>query len=124
MESIYFYDGKPISELFSRKKQARIRYRVTKKGMSVEDAVAIDEGDNEEATTLIIDNEPLANMVTRSAYLRIYNRVLNKTPILEAIEAERAKHPECFLTEEDKIRKKEKIKLIRSKVRNFSKNKN
>lgn len=121
MESIYFYEGRPISELFSRKMQARIRYRITKKGYTVEQAVAEDEGDNGDSVNLVYEGKPLSDLVTRSAYLRIYNRVLNRTPLEKAIEAERAKHPECFLTEQEIIEKKQKISQIRKKVRNYVK---
>ena len=69
-----------------RRKAARIRYRM-KCGKTYEEALAEDNGDT--GNIIMIGDMKLSDMVTRPAYLRIYNRILHKTPELEAVEIER-----------------------------------
>lgn len=93
-----------------RRKAARIRYRM-KCGKTYEEAIAEDNGDT--GNVIMIGDMKLSDMVTRPAYLRIYNRILHKTPELEAVEIERKNHPECFLTEQQRKQKKETISMKR-----------
>ena len=103
-------DEERLERLEQRRKDARIRYRMSR-GKTYEEAVADDKGDN--YSVIMVGDVKLSDMVTRPAYLRIYNKILNKKSVMEAVESERKNHPECFLTQEQLEEKKASISVKR-----------